>query len=943
MAVSALWAVDEAHSDAEPLFQHSSVSEDTDGRVKLDYFGDSVQGQVSIDKVFNASSPASHVYSSLEEQLLGVLKGTQATSFVRLGIRPPQLPLGVLFGETPLFENEDEMTSIRPTDGIALRVIKKLFNEMQVLVRSGKDAFSVRMGFSCFMTTPTKATDLLKNIKQQVPAELEWGDVEGVMPGRYIYVTSAADVVRTLSKLLASPSLKPVIHRLSYCLHFLVLKTPAGVPPAEASTAQVAHLVFADVNPDHTQAAQRALAGPLAKLSRDVSNAAMQTPTKQFNGIPLSPRGSAPLSPGRDSDGVFGKCFGLLQSLPIARLVILAAATRNGPLTSQQQVQMDQMMSLLQSAQKAGPVPVVSNSLPVVSNSVSFDLSEPFVMSTPRQVTRSASAIGVVGQALSVSPPRYSPPTSTERILTARGGGLQSPPRPSSPAPPLPNTITETDAILASLQQQALIKSLDEQELQPAFKPSEKLPSKSDLLLKDCRIHELENLVSQLEIRLIHYNGGETGEADGGWASRAAAETAKREVEILQQEIHHNGLRHEQELEAWRDRHAQLEIGCSTRIKELQQLLQDDHSGSDRHILQTRILELETRTVRAEQSREDSLMKSRALTATSEDMKTQVAGLRATVMELEVKLQNEALARDAADKDVDRLTVLQQSLTEKLSALKRSNSEAELEIRVTRSEIDALRAQLTDVSLDYESEKAISRRLYLLLESLGGVERDRVEEREKADRARVWSDFVEGLHWLAHTCMRWTTLRGGNLLMSGTHDSSPLQHIDDVQTLRDRLSQRDSQLYAKTSEAMQLEQQLIDIQDKFREKDRSDERSISLLEEKNRLLFSEVRELERQRETNGDEVRRLASVAQNSESDRYESADVLRRLRAEHAAMKETVEEVTRQRTVAINEAELLRRKQSQTETKTDKGVMRLTAELKQREVQVHQLFFLNK
>ena len=51
--------------------------------------------------------------------------------------------------------------------------------------------------------------------------------------------------------------------------------------------------------------------------------------------------------------------------------------------------------------------------------------------------------------------------------------------------------------------------------------------------------------------------------------------------------------------------------------------------------------------------------------------------------------------------------------------------------------------------------------------------------------------------------------------------------------------------------------------------------------------------------------------------------------------MQEQLDEVTRQRSMAIQEAEMLRRKLAQSETYTDHHTMKLSAEMQQRELQV--------
>eukprot|EP01064_Diplonema_japonicum_P029180 TRINITY_DN4651_c2_g1_i1.p1 TRINITY_DN4651_c2_g1~~TRINITY_DN4651_c2_g1_i1.p1 ORF type:complete len:1324 (+),score=298.12 TRINITY_DN4651_c2_g1_i1:43-4014(+) len=997
MAFAVLWSIDDLDDEnEEPLFQLSqeSTTDRHDTRTKIDYLGESLQCQLRVDRYFTTVSPAVQVYSSIDPHLLGVLQGSSCTSFVRLGPRPPQLPLGVLFGETMLWDGEGQHEIPRTTDGVAVRVIKKLFAEMQNEVRNGNDAFSVRMGFCCFIKHPTQPTDLLKNIKQQVPPDLEWGDVEGIMPGKYIYVTSVGDVLRTLSKLMATGTFKNVMHRLSYCMHFLILKTPAGMPPSAASTAKVAHLIFSDIHPDHTQAAQKALSPALTKLRKDKESFNPGSDRVMFNGVPLSPRGAPPSPVRGDTDDVLSRCFGLLKTMTSSRLVVLAAAKSSGPLTSREQVQMDTMINILQATQKAGPVeakfrtnlnsifaPHTTSESPPRFSPPGYDygyedkgdnltntpalpvIPVPAVEALDRHapdVYRQASRrevhdaqLGTFERQIPSRPPSpfkapvHSPPRPVNSELRDIASELDqvqrelSPPSPETQPEVAPHVMFTPSSRSAELVEvQRMGSSLSDlngsiQKPHAAQTPRPQAASstiQSELLLKGVRIHELENQVATLEAKLVQLSG-----EGGSWESRVEAETSRRDVEALKMELTAEKRKGAAESAALKERIVTLETAHVQKIHEMQALIMHNE-GDDRELsnqkreLQNKIIECEQKRLRADQQKEDALMRSRALSAGSEDMKTQIAGLKASLLELEARWQNEAIARDAADKDVMRLNGHHQAMQEQMSALKKANADAELEVRVTRSELEAIRCEAGDLSMDLENQKALSRRLRLHLESMGGVERDRVEERETADRARIWADFIEGLHWLSHTCSRWSHLRG---VGQGASNIMPLNRMEDINVLRERLSQRDAQLYAKTSEALALEQELVEIKGQFRDYQKEIERTSIMQDEKVRLLESETSELERQRGQHSVELKRATDLAQTNESERHESADMLRRLRSEHAAMKETVEEVTRQRSAAIQEAEHHRRKMAHIEAKSDKEMVRLSAELKQREIQL--------
>ncbi|KAJ9435924.1 hypothetical protein DIPPA_24619 [Diplonema papillatum] len=884
MAVSILWTIDDASdADDEPLFQLSQDSVTTDlttgggkeTRIKVDYLGDSVQCQLYLDRFFTARSPARDVYSAIEPHLLGVLNGIDATAFVRIGPRPPQSPLGVLFGETPLWDGVSSPEVVQPTDGIAVRVLKKLFLEMQSESLRGFDSYSVRMGFCCFMNAPDKPTDLLKNVKQQVPKNLEWGNSESVLPGKYVYLTTVVDTLRTLTKLLQSSSFRPVIHRLSYCLHFLILKAPADTAPAHAANAKVAHLVFTDIHEDHVQCAQRALAPAVQKLQSDRRNAGspaagLPRSASFFSdaghdllpgpgGLHMSPKagqaaGQRPAQkkgPGNGSaqpEGILGSCFGLLKSSRSARLVMLAAAKVSGPLTSQQQVHADAAVQILAEVQKMGAVhgptlvfpalplhtvpgpalgaavrpaysPPVDHHLALVPSLRELSESPPrysppipgrpmeihdpnpyedrlagamsvrrgmrapsYIMgtTTPGGARRAHSpgrlhspvgdrgfeGMDPVGNfdtnALVNTPYAQTPTTylqSTARLIARQSMG-QAPlgdhvgpgfrhvhplnqrdpdnnehpipdaptsydstaidafpsmpahhtavyPGDSPPAPPtrVPYNFSEQYSLSLSQARNTVAGVQAARHASPAphlmHKRAAATPpaaggGRSEVLIRDCRIHELEGLVGNLEARLVEL-GGVNGET---WLSRVEVEAVRRENEELKMELSALSKRSEAEGNSWRSRIVALESEHTARLHELQTVLRREAYGdkqspaaADHRALQAHVFELEQRCLRAEQDREDAVLRGRAVGATSEDLKTQIAGLRASSAELEARLQSEAIARDAADKDVDRLQQINQHTMEQLSAIRRSTAEYEMERRMTRSEMDATRAQ----------------------------------------------------------------------------------------------------------------------------------------------------------------------------------------------------------------------------------------------------------
>ena len=916
MSISALWTVDDNDGDAaEPLFQLSQTSSGPESaavsperggrapRTQLDYLGETMQCRVGVDRYYGSYDGPDEIVDFAEQHVLDVLSGVSSCVFTRIGQRPKTSPLAAFFGEPGV------------TDGLIARVVTKLFDAIVADAAGTDSSYSVRMGFSCFANMQTKPTDLLKSVRQHVPLDLEWGDVEGTMPCKYLYVTSAADALKIVQKLLVSPTFRPAMHRLTFCLHFLILKMPQGALPSECPNAKVAHLVLSDVHPDHTQMAAASLQPVLKKLQQhaETDPAADARQPKLFTGMPLSPR---PLSPARREPqepaaaaqtpskyssrkvaatppptqthtqpappparkpekekapvGILSGCYGLLTypyELPAepglvpapacvggsvaptrrgapcgdARLVLLGTSLAHGRLTPQQQIQLDALVTLLEAAEKTADL---------------FARRRPAAAGTPPQLRRCLAAP-------SASPPAFSPPASPAPLMASAALPL--------PAPPGAAAAAAAAAPPASYPKH----QMSPPPRPPALPLPVPVPAGSPQMLL-----------------------AEEAAASAG-VQRLECEALRRELQLLAAERGAERVAHAAEAEALRRRIEQLEHASEAKIEELQRLLLDQRygvvpaAGSDlaaaRKELGLRLLDVEQALLRSEQGREDAEMRRRSLASSSEDLKTQVAGLRASLKEMEASLQAEALGRDVAERELQELQAAVEQSSQQLSVLRTNTQDADIQLRLQHIEAEALKTQTLDLSIELEAERVRLRRLSVQLETAGLVELSRLEERESADRARLHADFLEGAFFLSasrHRMLHAGAVAGGkgSRAMSPPASSAALQHIDSVEGLRDRLTQRDAQLYAKTQDVLALESELVAIRSQVTDLQRAVERGQAALDERSRVLVAEKGALEMGRLSHSSETRRLAERANTAETEKQTVLGEMRKLRAQLTA-----------------------------------------------------------
>ncbi|KAJ9463737.1 hypothetical protein DIPPA_07765a, partial [Diplonema papillatum] len=85
----------------------------------------------------------------------------------------------------------------------------------------------IRVALSCFLNDPTRPTDLLKNVQQKVPDDMQWpGETESELSGRrFVFAASPSSVLKTLQAVLHAPSLTELLPQLSYALTFALKKT----------------------------------------------------------------------------------------------------------------------------------------------------------------------------------------------------------------------------------------------------------------------------------------------------------------------------------------------------------------------------------------------------------------------------------------------------------------------------------------------------------------------------------------------------------------------------------------------------------------------------------------------------------------------------------------------------------------------------------------------
>eukprot|EP01062_Namystynia_karyoxenos_P082352 TRINITY_DN9262_c0_g1_i3.p1 TRINITY_DN9262_c0_g1~~TRINITY_DN9262_c0_g1_i3.p1 ORF type:complete len:1359 (+),score=415.28 TRINITY_DN9262_c0_g1_i3:120-4079(+) len=953
MAVSVLWTVgDAAGADADEdaagedaLFQLSQWSTaarpDPDPRVRVDYLGDSLQCQLAVDRYFGAATSADAVYSSVEPHLLGVLRGQPATCFVRLGPRPEQLPLGVLFGDLQQRGKGD--TAVLPTDGVAVRVVKRLFEEMQQTVRGGEEAFSVKMGFSCFMNTPTKPTDLLKNVRQHVPPELEWGAAEGVLhahdaPGKYVYATAAADVLRTLGKLLTSASFRPVAHRLSYALHLIVLRTPAHIAPASAHECQVAHLCFLDVHPDHTAAMQRAVTPVLQQLQKQRRNGAAAAPPSaaggrgpgrapsgsrasdavfdgRFVGSPLSPRGASLMSPGRGSDGVFGRCLSLLTGCgPGSRLVVLATA-QSGPHTSAKLVQADAMAAILQAAQQAGPV------LP-------WGVSGGAPPSAPSSVHSPRPSAGTLGGVAMASPPSLpGPPRVSEQRppdLPRRPG---SPPGPRLPPPPPAAAQPQRAAGPPAPAPPPRPESVRNRSVSPppADQRSRRRREGSDVLEMQCEglrreCEAKDRRIAQLTAQLAALGSGEAS-GEGAAVRQLQAESARRDAAAARRELDAERQRRAEDDAAWRLFLSNFEQSWAKRIKDLAAAVSP---GADASLAQRRLLGTEVELAAAERRLEESEARGRGLAGELQRAQQQAEGLRQSARELEGRLAAEGAAREAAEREAQRARQSFHTVSAQLEQIRRGQGErGDAGLRAAREESEGLRREIALLSGQLEAEQAVCRELRRGCAAAAVAERERLEAREGAHRERLVGDCMEHFYWLACACVKWA-----HFSSPGSTSAQAAGRAGDAAALAQRLE-------AKTREAQGLTEQVAALRTELLDARSSAARELGALQQRARALG---------RERDGAEAQLLEAEAKargmrgGGDERAAELREQLRRAREQLHAAQGELEAAERRRAVAEDELGAIRRRERDHELeglRREQEIARLSADLASREEQV--------
>eukprot|EP00755_Sulcionema_specki_P015837 Sspe_Gene.9921::Locus_3333_Transcript_6_7_Confidence_0.250_Length_5273::g.9921::m.9921 len=100
-------------------------------------------------------------------------------------------------------------------DGFAVQAIEYLLRSLADL---GEPLGSLRLGLTCFLADPTRPTDLLRNVRQQVPPEMEWSTEAIGGDQKFVFCASVASAVKAINAVLQAPSLVSFIPRLSFAL-----------------------------------------------------------------------------------------------------------------------------------------------------------------------------------------------------------------------------------------------------------------------------------------------------------------------------------------------------------------------------------------------------------------------------------------------------------------------------------------------------------------------------------------------------------------------------------------------------------------------------------------------------------------------------------------------------------------------------------------------------
>eukprot|EP01064_Diplonema_japonicum_P035211 TRINITY_DN7554_c0_g2_i1.p1 TRINITY_DN7554_c0_g2~~TRINITY_DN7554_c0_g2_i1.p1 ORF type:complete len:1384 (+),score=353.70 TRINITY_DN7554_c0_g2_i1:83-4234(+) len=159
---------------------------------------------VGVNGIFtNVAQPEQIFQAAVLPMSERVLQGTLTCTVATLGGKGPQL--------------------FAP-DGLAYLTLRHIMTAVD------GNPGALRVGLQCFLNDPARPTDLLKNVQQKVPENMQWEHEEVLDGQHFVFCATLDSAMRTLNAVLSAPSLTDLLHRLSFSLTIAVKKKSARLP-----------------------------------------------------------------------------------------------------------------------------------------------------------------------------------------------------------------------------------------------------------------------------------------------------------------------------------------------------------------------------------------------------------------------------------------------------------------------------------------------------------------------------------------------------------------------------------------------------------------------------------------------------------------------------------------------------------------------------------------
>eukprot|EP00754_Rhynchopus_humris_P051268 Rhum_TRINITY_DN9444_c0_g1::Rhum_TRINITY_DN9444_c0_g1_i1::g.33322::m.33322 len=171
--------------------------------------------ELGVNGVFTGAAQPEQVFAATVQPLCQrVLQGVPACNVTTIGGAGPQL-----------FEDE----------GLGALAIRHILQALEPHSRPG----SLRLGLSCFLSEPSRPTDLLKNVQQKVPPAMQWPHDAGLGAQKFVFCASLQSALRTIRAVLGAPSLEKLLPQLSYVLTLAVRSPASDAPPSRLTLLEM--------------------------------------------------------------------------------------------------------------------------------------------------------------------------------------------------------------------------------------------------------------------------------------------------------------------------------------------------------------------------------------------------------------------------------------------------------------------------------------------------------------------------------------------------------------------------------------------------------------------------------------------------------------------------------------------------------------------------------